>query len=84
MPEAIFMKLRLDIMAFETVSSDTSKPLPFSLYVCLLPTDAIQRLNKHVPAAINTCNNRITAKRVVFYAVRVISKDSLWIYVPFP
>jgi hypothetical protein len=43
--------------------------------IYILPTIARQRLDKHVPAATSTCNNRI-AGRVVLYAVRVISISS--------
>jgi hypothetical protein len=38
-----------------------------------------QRLGKHVPAATNTRNNRRIVGRVVFYTVRVVSKEGLWI-----
>jgi hypothetical protein len=40
-----------------------------------------QRLGKHVPAAINTRNNTIIVGRVAFYAVRLVSKESLWVCV---
>jgi hypothetical protein len=38
---------------------------------------SLQRLGKHVPAATNTCNNRRIVGPVIFYVVRVLSKDSL-------
>jgi hypothetical protein len=47
---------------------------------------ARQRFGEHVPAAMNTCNNRRTAGSVVFYAVRVVSKESVWVclYIALP
>jgi hypothetical protein len=48
-----------------------------SVCVSSLPIVATQQLGKHVPAATNTRNRRIDW-RVVFYVVRVISKESLW------
>jgi hypothetical protein len=41
------------------------------------PFGARQRLGKHVPAANNTRNNKTISGRVIFYAVRVLSKVSL-------
>jgi hypothetical protein len=43
------------------------------------PLIARQQLCKHIPAANVTCNNRRIVGYVVFYAVLVISKESLWI-----
>jgi hypothetical protein len=45
---------------------------------------ARQRLGRHVPAATNTHNNRIIARTVVFYTVRVVSKESLWVCLCIP
>jgi hypothetical protein len=36
-------------------------------------------LGRHVPAATNTRNNRRIVGGVVFYAVLVVSKESLWV-----
>jgi hypothetical protein len=41
---------------------------------------ARQRLSKHVPSAMNTCNNRRIVGRVIFYTVRALSKESLCIH----
>jgi hypothetical protein len=43
------------------------------------PFSARQRLGKHVPAAKNTSNNIRIVKRVISYAVRVLSQESLWV-----
>jgi hypothetical protein len=40
---------------------------------------AKQRLSENVPAATNTRNNRIIVGHVVFCAVRVLLKKSLWV-----
>jgi hypothetical protein len=40
----------------------------------------MQRLCKHVPATKNIRNNRIIVGRVIFYAVRILPKESLWIF----
>jgi hypothetical protein len=47
--------------------------------LCIPPIVARQRLGKHVPAATNACNNRRIIGRVISYAVRVLSKESLCI-----
>jgi hypothetical protein len=47
------------------------------------PFGARQRLGKHFPAATNTRNRRIVG-RVIFYSVRVISKESLWVFLYIP
>jgi hypothetical protein len=39
---------------------------------------ARQLLGRHVPVATNTCNNRRIVG-IVFYTVRLVSKDSLWV-----
>jgi hypothetical protein len=51
--------------------------------MCIPPIVARQRLSKHVPAATNTCINRIVGS-VIFYAVRVLWKDSLGSVYPLP
>jgi hypothetical protein len=45
--------------------------------MCTRPIAAQERLGRHVPAATNISNNRIVG-RVVFYTVRVVSKNSPW------
>jgi hypothetical protein len=48
------------------------------LYVYTLIV-ARQRLSKHIPEVMNAGNNRKIVGRVVFYTVRDISKESLWV-----
>jgi hypothetical protein len=52
--------------------------------MCIPPSVARQRLGKHVPAAKNTRKNKIIVGRVIFYAVRVLSKESLWVRLCIP
>jgi hypothetical protein len=66
-PEPIFPKFGMYIMTLEPIST---------AYFINPPIVARQRLGKHVPAATNTQNNRRTVGCVVFYKVRVISKES--------
>jgi hypothetical protein len=47
----------------------------------ILRFGATQRDGKHVPAAMNTYNNGIIVGRFTFYAVCVLSKECLWVYV---
>jgi hypothetical protein len=49
------------------------------LVKCIPPSGAKQRLGKHVPTVTNTRNNRGAVGGVTFYAVRVLSKESLWV-----
>jgi hypothetical protein len=49
--------------------------------MCIPPIVARQRLGKHVPETMNTHNNRRNVGRVIFYAVRVLSKEREWIVV---
>jgi hypothetical protein len=51
--------------------------------VCVSPNVAKQRLGRHVPAATNTHNRRLVGG-VVFYAVRVLSKESLGVCLCIP
>jgi hypothetical protein len=51
---------------------------------CIPPFISRQRIGKHVPVATNTRSNRIIAGRVIFYAVRILSMKSLWVYVCIP
>jgi hypothetical protein len=46
--------------------------------MCIPTIIARQCFGKHVPAATNT-HNRRTAGRIVFFTVRVVSKESLWV-----
>jgi hypothetical protein len=46
------------------------------------PFVARQRLGKQVLATTNAQNNKITFGRVILYAVRVLSKKSLWVCLP--
>jgi hypothetical protein len=50
--------------------------------MCIPLIFARQRLGKHVPVAINTRKNRRIVGRVVFYAVRVVSKESTRLVLP--
>jgi hypothetical protein len=75
MPEPIFMKLGMYIMAPEPILTASLPSVCVSLCVSLLSR---QQHSKHVPAATNTLNNNRIG-RVVFYAVRVASKESLWV-----
>jgi hypothetical protein len=43
-----------------------------------------QRLVKNVPAATNTGNNFINVERIIFYAVRVISRETGHLFLPRP
>jgi hypothetical protein len=80
MPDPIFMKLGMYIMAPELVSTAYFIN-PSHESVCLYPPNvARQWLGKHVPAA--TRNNRKNIGGVVFYAVRVVSKESRRLVLP--
>jgi hypothetical protein len=68
------MKLGMYIMAPEPIS--TAYFINSSnLSVCVSPVVARQRLRKNVTEVTNTRNNRIVG-RVIFCAVRVLSKES--------
>jgi hypothetical protein len=45
--------------------------------LCIPTIIARQRLGRHIPVAMNTRNNRIIVGGIVFYTVRVVSKESL-------
>jgi hypothetical protein len=81
MPEPIFMKLGMYIMASEPISTECFiNPSHHSVCLCVFPCIvASQRLGWHVPVATNTCNNRRIVGGVISYTVRVISKQSLCI-----
>jgi hypothetical protein len=46
---------------------------------CIPPLVFRQQLGKHVPAAMNTRSNRGIVGRIIFFAVRSSSKESLWV-----
>jgi hypothetical protein len=78
MPEPISVKLRMHTMAPEPLSTAYFiNPISLCACICIPPIVTRQRLSKHFPAATNTHNRRIG--RVVFCAVRVVSKESLWV-----
>jgi hypothetical protein len=43
----------------------------------ITPFSAQQRLSKHIPMAMNTCNNRTIVGHTIFHAGHVLSKESL-------
>jgi hypothetical protein len=51
---------------------------------CIPPFIARQRLDKHIPAATNTRNSRRTVRRVIFCAVRDLSKECQWVCLSIP
>jgi hypothetical protein len=51
---------------------------------CIPPFGARQRLGKHIPAEMNKRNTRGIVGRVIFYAVRFLSKESLWVCLCIP
>jgi hypothetical protein len=98
MAEQIFMKLGMYIMATEPISTAyfiNASRQSVSVCISLLslqgngsfksspPFGARQRLGKQVPSATNIRNNRIVGP-VLFYAVRVLSKESVWVSLCLP
>jgi hypothetical protein len=99
MPEPILIKFDMHIMAPEPISTAYFiNPSRQSVSGCVSilslqgnglikfipPFSTTQRLGKHFPVATNTrCYMRIVG-RVIFYAVRVLSKKSLWNYLCIP
>jgi hypothetical protein len=73
------MKLGTCIMAAEPIST-AYLINPSHQSMCIPPFDARQRLDKHVPAATDTRNNRTIVGRVIFCEVCVLSKESQWVY----
>jgi hypothetical protein len=51
---------------------------------CISPFGAKQRLGKHVPTATNTRNDKRIVRRFIFYTVRVLTKESLWVFLCIP
>jgi hypothetical protein len=82
MPEPVFKKRRMNITAPTPIS--TAYFINSCKSVCLHAyplTVARHRLGNHVSVATNICKNRKTVRHVVFYTVRVPSKESLWVRV---
>jgi hypothetical protein len=52
--------------------------------MCIPPYVVRQLLGRHIPLATNTRNNRRIVGGVVFYKVRVVSKEILWVSVYSP
>jgi hypothetical protein len=90
MPEPIFMKLDMYIMATEPFSaayfikSFPSVCVCMWLVKCIPPFGARQRLGKRVLLATNTRNSIKIVGRVIFYAVHVLPKESLWVCLCIP
>jgi hypothetical protein len=87
MPEVIFMKLGMRILALEPISTAyLINPSYQSVCLYVYPsTVARQWLGKNVSAAMNTnVNTRRIVGRVVFYAVRVVSTESRGLVLPRP
>jgi hypothetical protein len=99
MPEPIFMKLGMCIMAIEPISGAyfiNPSHQSVCLYVypsCRCKATARLSVSLHsvlgngwvnVPTATNTRNNSRIVGRVIFYAVRVIPKGSLWVCLCIP
>jgi hypothetical protein len=85
MPEPVFMKHGMYFMATEPISTAYFLNPPISLCVGMFipPIVARQRLGKHVPAAKDTRNSRRIG-HVIFYAVRVLPKETLWVCLCIP
>jgi hypothetical protein len=79
MAEPIFMKLGMYIMAHKPISTMYFiNPSHQSVCLYVYPTIvARQRLGKHIPAATNTRNIKKLVGRIVFCAVRVLSKETV-------
>jgi hypothetical protein len=85
MPEPIFMEFGMYIMAPEPISTAYFVN-PSRQFICMFipPFFARQRLGKHVPAAKSTRNNRSDVWCVILCAVRILSKESLWVCLCIP
>jgi hypothetical protein len=78
--EPVVMKLRTNNMASDPISTAYFID-PSQQSVCLYvyhPVVARHRLGKHVPTTLVSRNNRIFG-RVAFYAVLIVSDESLWV-----
>jgi hypothetical protein len=75
MPEPIFMKLGMCIMAPEPISTAYFiNPSQQSVYMCIVTG---QRLCKQVPEAKNVHDSRRIVEGVVIYTVHVVSKEGM-------
>jgi hypothetical protein len=83
MSEPIFLKLGTYVYVNEPESISTANFINISHQsVCLYVYPLIvarQRLGRHVPAAMNTRNNRRIVGGIIFYTVRVVIKEILWV-----
>jgi hypothetical protein len=50
--------------------------------MCIPPIISRQRLGKHFPTATNTLSDRRNVGRVIFYTIRVLSKESRRLVLP--
>jgi hypothetical protein len=67
------------------LSAVLHKSLPsVCVSMCVPVLVSRQRLGKHVPAVKNIRNNKGIVGRVVFYLVRVLSRESLWVCLCIP
>jgi hypothetical protein len=84
MPEPIFMKLGMYIMALEPISTTYFiNPSHQSVSVICIPLSLLGNGSvKNVTAATNTRNNRRTADHVVFCAFRIVSKENRRLVLP--
>jgi hypothetical protein len=84
MPEPVFMKIYMHIMAPEPITKAYFiNPSHQSLCLYVYPTFvARQRLGKQFPTATNTFSDRRNVGRVIFYADRVLWKESRWLVLP--
>jgi hypothetical protein len=74
-----------DVMAVINTASNRSSVislLSLSVCMCISPIVARQWLGKHVPVATNTRSSRRIVVRVIFYAIRVVSKESRRTVIP--
>jgi hypothetical protein len=65
-------------MAYFINPSLQSVYLYVSMYVCIPPFCARQRLGKHIPAVTNTCYSRRIVGHIIFYVGCLLSKEGLW------
>jgi hypothetical protein len=78
-PEGVITKLETYIVAY-LLKARTVKPEIKPLLANGSETTFVSRqgLDKHVPAANNTRNNKRIVGRIIFYAVCELSQESLW------
>jgi hypothetical protein len=86
MPEQIFIKLAVYLMAHEPISMAyfmNHSHQSVCLYVYPLVV-ARQRFGKNFSTATNIRNNRKIVGSVIFYAIRALPKESLWVCLCIP